>query len=337
MSSRSPALALGLLVVGITGCELVFGLDDYARDPGGAGGAATTSATGGAGGAGDGGAASTSTSTSATSTGGEAGAASTSTGSGSCPCVPEGWTLTAAYPLGATPGEPRVCSNNVTADRARENPTVACTCSCGRKPETDCSLVCWDQPGCTDEARVLGDTGVDCTPLAPLVRSCAIAVVQGGAPLDEVCLLEEEAVVDASNDFDLCGGAVPGAACGDVGVCDPPPPDALWCVRGPAGLECPAGWSDDRDVLVGGAPDCACDCVDAVTCDAGGFDGFLVARGGNCFDQATDIGSRACTDTGDAVRYVGNAPGIEGDCVAQQDTLAGALVGTEAERLCCRP
>lgn len=343
MSSLPRAMALGLLALTATGCELVFGLGDYARD-GGAGGSGgdLAASTGGAtssgsratsGGAGGDGSSATST-TSGPGAGGEDSGptSSSSTGSGGgCPCVPDGWQLTEAYPvLDASP--PRTCSTALLSDRAVEEPEVTCHCSCARADGLSCSLACWEQPGCSQGTPVLlPGAGLGCEQIGMTARSCAIAVVADGALATDLCEASETADIDGVNVFDLCDTSPAGSACGGPGVCGAPPQGALWCIRGGAGEACPEGWSDAHHVARGGEAACDCACSDALSCNSD--IPFLLDN--NC-GFAAGPGSRACDDTGDVTTYRGNPPALGGSCDPVAAEMTGLLAGSTSETVCCQ-
>lgn len=344
MPSLPRAIAVGLLALSAAGCELVFGLDDYAREGGaaGAGGDAAAStgdaassgsrATGG--GAGGDGSASSSTTSGPGAGGDDSGPATSSAsggGGGACPCVPDGWTLTEAYPVTDGSG-PRTCSTGLLSDRAVEQPVVACHCSCTAVSGLGCSLACWEQADCNQGSpTLLPAANLGCAQIGKTVRSCAIAVVAGGVLAADPCEVVETSDITGTNVFDLCATSADGAGCGEAGVCGAPPAGGLWCVRGPAASRCPDGWDSLHDVELGGETACDCGCANNLSCD----DATPFYLGNDCdFDQG--VSTRTCTPTGDATTYYGNPPNLGGTCDPVAAELTGLLAGTTPETVCCR-
>ncbi len=317
----------------LAGCELVFGLDDYAQ----ASSEATTgsAATGAASGAGAGSSGSRSSDASGTGggDGGGDGGASTSSGGPTCPCVPDGWILKEAFPTTAE-SDLRMCDSGINAARAFADPIITCECSCAMDAGLDCRLACWPLPQCGGPLAVL-DNAI-CTSLGD-AASCAQLVVQNGLPPDSALCIASGVVVASSsaNVFDLCTVSVDGAACDDEGVCDEPPAEAMWCIEGPADEACPAGWPDDHPVFDGGTPACDCACNDDITCD-----GTFRLANNTCITDGLDITSRDCVDVPARENYtagpqIGEDDSIAGGCSPTQTQGSGHIEGATETRLCC--
>lgn len=333
MHRALPAL-VALLPIGlVTGCELVFGLDDYAQ-------ASSEVTTGSSGtGTGQGAGAGPTGASDATGTGGgdggssAEGGGSSSSGGPSCPCVPDGWVLKEAYPTTAE-AELRTCGSGINAARAFADPEIACECSCAMDDGLDCQLACWPQAQCQGQLALLSNA--ICAQLGN-AASCAQIVVQNGAVPDSALCIASGTVVSSTNAnvFDLCTASADGETCDDDGVCDDPSAEATWCIEGPAEESCPAGWPDDHLVVDGGTPACDCTCNDDITCD-GNF------RLGNntCVTDGFDITTRDCVDVPERENYTaGPQPfaddAIDGGCSPGQNQGPGHIEGATETRLCC--
>jgi hypothetical protein len=344
-SMRRAFLALvtmASLGVAAGGCELVFGLDDYAQGTS----EATTGSTGTEVGPGSGAGSPTSTGTDSTGSKGDGGnggdgdgdgdgdGGSSSSGGPSCPCVPEGWRLVEGRPT-TLDAPVSTCPSQVAATRVNGEASVSCDCSCSVTGNLDARLGCWSEADCTGTLSI-GDGGY-CIDM-PTAKSCQRILVQDGEQAQDICIPAGVVASTAvANPFDLCVAPPDGVGCDEEGVCGPPGEDALWCIQGPVEEACPAEWPDDYTLTEGGTPACDCTCVDAV--EVRGT--WSVANPSDaCFNQNTDITSRVCQNVPDLTQYHGAAPlgdQTAGDCTPTANVAPGHFEDADQTRLCCRP
>jgi hypothetical protein len=343
MSSLPRAIALGLLALSAAGCELVFGLGDYARDGSGVGGAGATSSTVGSAGGADaasGGGASTSSSSAPSGGGGDGSSTASSSGSGvpaGCQCLPEvpsGWDVVVRSEVDASAPLPDCLGGERAVVGA---PSATCTCQCA---ETDATcegamLRCWEQDGCTGPMGSWTDLGTGCLDVGER-RSCDVVEATPNGP---TCS-SSATLGDPSGDaLDLCAASSENEpACPDTGLCATLDTDERICVRGTG--DCPDGWTNQ--VLEVQAPgEHACDACSCGERDCSPATYRMSYDGNVCELESGDLIQGGCTAAvtvlGGPTRSVRavDLPVPAGDCVPELETMEASYVEGAASRLCC--
>lgn len=319
-----------------TGCELVFGLDDYARDPAGAGGG--TTASGGAGGS-EGGAGPSGGSTSSAST--SVGSTSTAIGGPvDCQCVPpipDGWSLVTR--IDRELGDPEATCTGA-ARLAVGSPTAAtCTCSCTNVDDATCQgarLKCYQEGGCVGAITEV-DLDEACADLGAEYRSCESLSASPSGPPCQATATPGGVVGDA---VDLCPASTTiEASCGGDGVCAAVEDGQRTCIRG-AG-SCPAGWTGQAlDAHEPGIVTCeSCTCGGRACTDAR----YLASAGPlSCGTNTGTTVEGECTGVaplGIASSHAKrlDAPTLEGECAPEAVTVSSTYTPGAAVSVCCLP
>ncbi len=352
MRSRLHQALVALLALGTGGCELVFGLDDYARGPGAgtgvsssgasANGASASGASAGgtsAGGGGGGGDDATGGSPGSASSTASGAATATSTGTGppaGCQCLPEvpdGWTAVVRRETDLAVPE----ADCLGVERAVVGPPRAdCTCSCSDTAFT-CdgeALRCWAEDGCTGSMESWSDLTGSCREIGQR-RSCDVVPATPSGPS---CAPGGTPAAPTGDAVDLCPASSETApGCAGSGLCSELLMGERLCVRGEG--PCPDGWTNQElELHELGAFTCEdCGCSERACSSPQ----FLLSTG-----EASCVGGAGVRVEGECegtvyfsfvttVARVAQSPVPEGDCTPLTETVEARYEPGTPSRLCC--
>ncbi len=304
------SLGLVALAFAVTGCQLVFGLDDFSEG-------GPSPSTSGSGGQGTGGGATTSSTATTTGLGGGA----------DCACLDPIWTPVTLVAQGdpAVDTLPTGCPTaGDVLNLFAEPPTVQCAgCQCSASC-TSPAVTCFSDTACTQGAKTM----------TPPPGAC----FDGGATFHG-CKLDAAPTVTACN----VSGGDPAAVyrfaqyssfCADdtCGACEPAGAEQACVVASGNIPVCPAGLDERIPLFASGeasCPTCGCD----ASCNApyeikSDLDAFCIA-GGN------DIPSTSCTSLGNR-RYLVSHDGSASCTTGDGATHAGTFTVGDPYTVCCR-